>query len=1234
MSSSNSTSKKPWGVGLRKALLMLSGTMGMLLLCLPLFSQGSFGRILGTVTDQSGGVVSGATVTIVDTDRGVTKELVTNDAGEYSAPTLNPGKYKVRAEAKGFKAVEHTDVVLEVGKEVRVDMSLVPGAVAETMTITESVPLVETTNAVLGGTINNADLNDMPLNGRNYQNLVSLRPGVTLQPGGGPWTQSTNGIRPDETVWMVDGVINTNMYDARPILNMPSPFSDGATILPVDAIQEFNTEIAPKAEYGWKPGAVVNVGVKSGTNLLHGSAYGFYRSAAWDARNLFDPSVESAPQLCAPTATPLACARTPVQLKQFGGVLGGPIKKDKLFFFTGYEGLRSLIGNAIVTGGVPETISQGTGANADPKHSMVDAIMALQSAGVAVSPVSLALAGCPTGMLTTASVCTPPSYSWPINNTNNSAFIATFPNTNVTDNGIAKIDYHINSKHSLNGMMFIGNYTGDGMDHPFVNKIFRDTNLDRTYTVGADWVYAANSRLVNDARFGYDKVAFVFKTDDGTALADGTGYPVNTGVTQFPGLPNINLSGFEKLGSWHNRPQNWANHYFDLQDNISYLMGKHTLRFGGEFANIDVTNAIPDTGRGLIAFKGKKQNTLLGTTCGTVAKPKSCPLVDFFAGSPSGGNLLSGQANREETWRSGAVFFQDDWRIGSKMTLNLGLRYSYVTPIHEVNGLWGNFDPAKGMVQQSSGGSLYSPDHKDFSPRVGFAYDVNGKGTTVVRGGFSINYSFITAVTFLNQNGFTAPGATSVSVAAVPTGATIETNGLGLAGGTAGSGSITLQSAALSANQITWKGPFPIFPSNVTPQCGDGNGADANPCNIMAIDPNLTTPYIMSYSLGVQHSFGSNLSLEVGYVGNRGERLTGFTDINQINPSLISASNPTGRPFWDSSKAAFFPYLQWIIRNTNDGHSNYNSLQASLTKRVSHGLSFIAGYTFAHGLDTGTLNRTGYLPQDSTNPGAEYGPSDFDVRHRFTFTATYNIPGIKGFAQMLEGWKLNTIINYQTAQPWQTYDSNNAFYENGSTVADFTQRWNITGPPSAFKSGANGVPFCTSGGPQGCGITSGVSQQTNFFTDAQSAAMWQQCVTDVGGITGAAYSNLVANGCYVSGSSAITPPANGTLGNIGRNIFRDSGFKNVDFSVFKMFTYKERYSAQFRVEIFNLFNHPIAANPYGGANGYGVGNDPSVGTNGGGIFGCGCATADVAAGSPQIGSGGARGMQLGLKLAF
>src|SRR6266702_2914510 len=387
---------------IRKAAVSLGAALGVLLICLPLFSQGSYGRILGSVTDQSGGVIAGAMVTVTDVDRGVSRNLTTDDAGEYNAPNLVPGKYTVRAESKGFRTVERQNVILEVGKEPRVDLSLQPGEQTQTLTVTEAIPLVETTNATLGGTLSNTDIVDLPLNGRDYQNLMGLRPGVMLQPGGGPWTQSTNGIRPDESVWMVDGVYNGSFYDARPITGSSSFITDGATILPIDAIQEFNLEENPKAEFGWKPGAVVNVGIRSGTNNLHGAAYAFGRDDSFDARNIFNPGPDGSGNCVSNPSLPASCDKLPTQLKQFGGVVGGPIVKDKLFFFAGYEGMRSFIGNAFGSG-VP-----ALGSGAGPKKSMVDAIMALQAPGVnvPVSPVSLALFGCPSGPLNASSVCT------------------------------------------------------------------------------------------------------------------------------------------------------------------------------------------------------------------------------------------------------------------------------------------------------------------------------------------------------------------------------------------------------------------------------------------------------------------------------------------------------------------------------------------------------------------------------------------------------------------------------------------------------------------------------------------------------------------------------------------------------------------------------------------------------------------------------------------------------------
>ncbi len=1205
--------------------------LALLLLCLPVYSQSSNGRILGTVTDQTGGVVSGATVSVLDVDRGVTRTLTTDDAGEYNAPNLTPGNYTVRAESKGFKKLDRTNIVIQVGQEIRIDLTLQPGEQEQTVTVTESVPLVETTNATLGGTLNNADINDMPLNGRNYQMLLALRPGVALQPGGGPWTQSTNGVRPDESGWLLEGVINVNFYDARPIANMPSPFTDGATILAIDAIQEFNTEENPKSEYGWKPGAVVNVGIKSGTNAVHGSAYAFGRSDAWSARNAFDPAPD-ANGVCA-NPTPHACDKLPEQLKQFGGVVGGPIKKDKLFFFGGYEGLRSFVGNAIPTNS-PQTLGQST---ANPKSSMVDAITAVQTAGLTVSPVSLALAGCKLGPPVTCN-----GGLFPDNTGASKAFTSTFPNANQSDNGVGKIDYHINDKNTLNGIALISRYNALGEDHPFLNSAFEDNIPIKTYTASGNWDWTPNSRLVNEVRFAYNKVLFDFFPADATVPADGSGltggsgYPINTGISLVGapggsgGLPNINITGFASLGTQHNRPFYFHNPYYDGQDSLSYLAGKHSMKFGVEIAHIRVDSASFETARGRIDFQGAQQNAALATplcpdsNSTPAGAPGSCPLEDFFAGSPSRGFLLNGSPIRSSSWSSYAGFAQDDWRLTPKLTLNLGLRYSYVSPVVEANGLFGSFSATQGMVdQQALGGSLWKPDTKDFSPRLGFAWDMTGNGTTVVRGGFNIIYSTFTMATLLQEVNF--QNSTAVTVAAVPTGAcTIaEAPGVPCPAGSTFGGNDTLANNKIKSQFLNWDpavNPNPslnggkVFPTGVVTAC-----TAPSPCNIMAVDPNLTSPYVTAWNFGITHAISNNLSLEVEYVGDHGARLTGFRDLNQ--PNSDGTPNAIGQKF---------PYLGFINQFTNDTISNYNGLQVTLTQRMTHGLSYTAGYTYSHGLDNGSLNRNGFLPQDSNNPMADYASGDFDMRHRFTFTTSYDIPGIKGYGQMLEGWKLNAIISVQTGQPWTVWDQGNTF---GCSLqcSENTSRWDFTGNPSDFKSqGSNSLPFCT--GPAlgtsgaACTITSGVTGQVTTLSNP--GTLWSSCQN-----AARPGADLVTFGCFASanGQSVMTPPPSGSFGSMSRNLFRDTGYRNVDFSVFKNFRFKERYSAQFRAEFFNIFNHPEFANPYGSVAGWGVGNDPGTQQS---TFGCGCATPDVMAGNPLVGSGSARTIQLGLKLGF
>jgi hypothetical protein len=1224
---------------IRKAVQLLVGTMGLLLLCLPAFSQGNFGRILGSVTDQSGGVVANATVSVIDTERNVSRTLSTDEAGEYNAPNLTPSTYTVRADAKGFKRIERQGVGLGVGKEIRVDLVVQPGTAEQTVTVTESIPLVETTNATLGGTLNNADIIDMPLNGRNYQNLLSLRPGVMTQPGGSPWTQSTNNSRPDESVWMLDGVLNVNLYDYRPIASMPSPFTDGATILPVDAIQEFNLMENPKSEYGWRPGAVVNVGIKSGTNSLHGTAYGFYRSGNWDARNVFNPEPHD---------------KLPTALKQFGGTVGGPIKKDKLFFFGGYEGLRSFVGNAIGTT-VP-----ATGALGNPGTSMPDAIADLQANGIPRSLVSENLFGC-TGDTPAqvvgpfpAVTCTGGVIAFAPATT--TTYNSGFPNTNVSDNGVGKMDYRLNDKHSINGMVLIGNYFGNGEDHPVVNSYWQNGDPIRTYTVGADWVWTPNSRIVNDARFGWNRVSFALTNNDAKLLADGSGglctasscggngFPLNTGITSVTGFPTVTIANFSPLGGWRGRPVEFTNPYYDLQDSISYLAGKHSFKFGVEYTHIHVDQNLHDT-RGRIDFQDKKHVAFAGSTA----------LDDYFAGTPSRGSQLVGATARNLDYHNIAGFVQDDWRATSKLIVNLGVRYSYVSPIRDANNLLGSFDPTLGLVQQGQplvGDTLWKKDYKDFSPRVGFAWDLSGKGTTVIRGGVSRIYSMFTPAQFM-QSPF--QNFKNGTIAAVPTGG-CQVNVSPCPAGQTFGGTIALGSASIKKGNLNWDPATSGAPGRnggVVFPAGAGVACTASAqCDLTTVSANLLTPFMTNWNLGITHAFNNNLSLEVSYVGNHGSNLTGFRDLNaspvgsafctnatltaaQLN-STDGACNPLvpsankgdpeqqARPF-----VASFPYLRYVNMTVNDARSNYHSMQATLTERVSHGLSFTAGYTLGHGLDNGSLNRFGNLPQDSLNPGAEYGNSDFDIRHRLTVTATYDLPGVKGYAQLLEGWKLNTIVTIQGALPWLVDDNNFDFSGNGLDAAD---RWDFFGNPSDFKSGSSSIPFCgvDPNLPTGTAFTTGtiICSSTSGITGISTlfpSSLGSQCLAvapDAG--------TLATGGCFISGKSVMAPPRLGTYGTMGRNIFRDSGFKNVDFSVFKTFTFKERYSAQFRAEVFNLFNHPIISNPYGAANGAQLGYDPS----GASTFGCGCATPDVIAGNPLVGSGSSRVLQLGLKLQF
>jgi len=1241
----------------KKAPRILGTVVGVLLLIsVPLFSQSNASRIVGTVTDQTGGSIAGATVTILDTQRGTSRTLTTDDVGAYNAPNLLAGAYTVKVEFKGFRTVERQNVVLEVGQEVRMDLTLQPGEQSQTVTVTESIPLVETTNAELGGTLQNAVINDLPLNGRNFENLLDLRPGVTKYPGNSAWTQSSNGLRPHDNFFMVEGINSNDPWMAQSMMNAVMAAGDAGTMLPIDAIDEFKTQQNPRAENGWKPGAIVNVGVKSGTNTIHGSAYAYGRTTGWDARNYFNGDINSKPS-CA--TDPFPCTKTPVALEQYGASIGGAIKKDKLFYFANYESQLYDVGNPVPHTAIPIT---------NPTSS--DATFGLIAACKAVAPgnrtaLSLQIAGLD------ATCNQLPNYPglFPVNNGTTSVLDTSLSSVNTIYSGVAKVDYHLNDKHSLTGMYFISPGDGTFVDDPphQVVQQWLTVQHARSMVGSVGWTFVPNSKWVNSFRFGYSHYYQTFVSADSNQdpanySYNGSTYHIYAGQTDKArfGLPEIQWSGNPYFlgASW---PKTVGpDSVTQFTDNVSFLRGKHAFKFGGEILVLKSTNNVTANTKGPVRFKD---------------------LQHFFAGNMNRARFTSGDLLRHLQNEGYAAFFQDDWRFTPRLTLNLGLRYELNTVVKEKNNLMGNFDPVKGLQQVGIGGvsSVYNGDHNNFSPRVGFAWDIGGNGKTVVRGGGSLLYE---------QGSYDALMALGnlLGLRTLPTGVPIWTTVNGVAtkstaGGTIDVGQVDYLGADLGSQttvgsiKYDWannSASNPLY--SPSPVCGDGNttvpagngtlsGTTPAPCSIMGVDRNLRTPYITTWSLGIQRAITNNLSVDVTYVGNHGTKLVGLSDLNQPpfgsgwgdpkagtgtgasavgTPAYVClndfvSNGPYGNCAPDGGAevaaqpyATKFPYLAYISWLSNSDFSNYNSLQVSMTQRATLGLSYVLGYTYSHALGESPDNWSFVSATDNKKLRSIYGTTQFDITHRFTFSTTYALPGFNAPGQLLKGWSLNSIVTLESATPWGINDATTDFSgtnEVGSQSPNGEQ-WNFFGNPADFKTtkafistngGTGGIPYFAPGDP--------------FFTGTDLCSTKAKAL-DGGAPTGLAQASLANLGCYVSlnGKSVLIPAAFGGVGNTVPNMFRGLPYYNVDLSVTKEFKIKERLTAQFRAEFFNILNHPNISNPFGGPGGDNTFTDPTAAA--GASFGFRALTPDVLSSNPVLGSGGPRAMQLGLKLKF
>ncbi|MGA2360041.1 MAG: carboxypeptidase regulatory-like domain-containing protein [Terriglobales bacterium] len=1116
-----------------------------------LMAQTSQGRILGSVTDPSGAVVAGAKMTITNTATNVSQAVTTTSSGDYLLPNVDPGTYTVSAEAKGFKKSLSSVFTVDVARDARVNLRLQPGAVSETIEVTAQQTLVDSTETTLNGLITNKAITELPLQGRDFQNLLPLNPGVQRTPGGGFHSVTSNGNRTDDNNFYIDGADDNDVYYGETVMNDAGIQGTPASLLPIDSIQEFNTQESPSADYGRKPGVIVNIGLKSGTDAIHGTAYYFYRDSAFDARNYFNPA-----------PSPLSA----LLLNQFGASIGGPIKKGKWFYFFNYEGIRDKVGNPGVVDS-PVTVSLVPEANLLPAgtvpadYSIVDAIAGCRPN---CNPLSVKL-----------SQLLLPNPGFTASQTDPAAIDFDFTNHNRGDNLVAKTDYHLNNRNTVSARFIYSNTNQIEEDAFPLRPEWLSTASPISQVFGVNWTTMVNSRSINEARFSYSYFSEAIQPVDHNV--NPTAYGLNTGVTnpQYFGFPRINPgeNNFNYMGGNSSWPLlTTPTRTLNFGDTYSYSAGKHAIRFGGEFRDGSTNYLRAGYARGRVDFS---------------------TLEDFFGGNVRRWRLLYGDAQRDVSMRSFGFFFQDDYRILPRVTLNLGLRYDVTHPIKEANNLLANYVPnsATGLVQVGYGISQpYPTRYNNVSPRVGVAWDLFGKGKTILRAAGGIIYVQPSIRTFMFNGG----------------GLNLNPSGL------VGNGTLTafLQESS-DGSLINWSLAGPIFPN----ASGAGNGCSlSSQCNVFGVDLHLKTPYVANWNLNIQQAISSSAMLQVAYVANHGTKLYSVTDINQVNPALDDGSETIGRPLVTNCPVSqggigtggpCFPYIGFLDYLSNKSSSEYNSLQVTFTKRYSHGLYVLAGYTWAHAIDTATSNTAG-VPPNSLNYAEERGNGDYDIRNRFTLSVAYALPSVKSKFHLLEGWQVNSIVMLEGGLPYTLGDYN----DDISLTGEYNDRWNMVGPPSNIHwSPATPIPYIS---------------YTAFGTDADGNVTGnQQCINAAGGPASAGAAQLLNYGCFLSGNTVITPPVYGTQGNMGRNIFRGSSFRNWDFSLSKMTKVSDRISLQLRAELFNILNHANFDTQT-------MNTDLSIPNTVGTVI----YTPDVGEANPVIGSGGSRHLQLGAKLIW
>jgi Carboxypeptidase regulatory-like domain/TonB dependent receptor len=948
---------------------LLGSMLALALLGVAGYAQTFRGAINGTVTDPSGAVLAGATVKATNVATAVTIDTTTTSDGQFAFQDLPLGTYKVEVSASGFRTVAVDKVEVTAGSAYTLPVKMAAGSAGTTVVEVSAAALtLDTTTAAQDNTIAAGAVQDVPMNGRDFSQLIAVQPGYGGYSVGG--FGSMNGTRANQMNWQIDGVDNNDFWHNIPAVNQGGVSGIAGVVMPLDAIDEFSAQTQSNAEGGRNAGGIVNVVLKSGGNQIHGSAYYFNRNEAFGAASPF---------------TPVGVKKPELRNENYGFAVGGPIIKDKTFWFLGYEKQQYIIGLS--------------GVATEPSLAwQTNALAVLANAGNvygAYAPVT------PNSISTNLLKTIWPGIINPLPATENN-FFSPVASTGYSYNGIIKLDENFNDKNHLSARWFGGQGSQTAPLGGSPALATASSNLSYYFEKAPIHVYnyaltlntVITSRMTNQILFGVNYFNQTFNDANHSFDTHALGLYLSPDALikgqPILGAPNITIGGFEQVGI--TPPEGRNDITGMLTDIVSYTVGKHQLRFGGEMRQGHVDEFYFRHSLGSFNFDGSQGPwAASAATCNATCQaldPNTVALADFIAGDVQSSSIAVGNAERKVIVNGFDFFGQDAWQVTPKLNLNLGLRYDYFGPLHNGNKDLAVFVPSTGNIEVQGNGinSIFPADKNNFAPRFGFAYQPTHREDLVVRGGIGVFYDQINMNPFLDYR----PGNGGAD---------------GLEDNPAGPSPVSVYSTNTAGlSSYTWQPNTYIF--NPVTVCASATApCTGGPFNVFSVNQNFRTPYFYNYNLNIEKGLGNVAVWQVGYVGSSAHKLSVMLDINQI----------PGSP--DDGKLTQFPNYGSINQLNSVGTSNYNALQSTLRIRSWHGFSSQFAYTWAHELDEVSEYR-GPLPLDSNFLSAEYGNGDFDTRQNFSAFFTWDVPGSPYGPKILtHGWQVTGLMTFHGGQP-------------------------------------------------------------------------------------------------------------------------------------------------------------------------------------------------------------------------